>query len=210
MSIPVRKSLCLIVLSVVLFSGVASAFDREQEGSRYRQWLTQLEQDLGVLIDQVPAEQPITRDDVERVCTKSLVPGFRATHNFAEFLAVRPSKGYDGKKLTYYGALQVVMHLLKASIPAGQGGLFPESPDSAFPDKALAVWYVHITDGSILQPYFDDKRAFKPYRLPANGVLERDVYPFLLFEDSPGGLRLGGFGREWWGAVQFLDSARFY
>ena len=206
------KTLFMALLVVALSAGRAFAFDREREGDRYRQWLHQLNLDIAALSEQVPPSRPVTRQDIERFCAKSLVPGSRATQNFAEFLtAVRPyGKKKNGEPQSYGGTLKILMHLLDASVPAGQGGKFPEAPGSGFADRSLTVWYVHIQGGSILQSYFDDKNVFKPYRLPKDGVFERDVYPFLLFEDAPAGLRFGGFGREWWGAASYLSNVSLY
>jgi hypothetical protein len=68
---------------------------------------------------------------------------------------------------------------------------------------------MHIHGGDRLQRYFEDERAFKPYHLPPDGQLERNAYPFMMFEAKTGDLRFGGFGSEWFGAVQRLDNMQF-
>ena len=202
--------LCFLLL-LLTAPHPAHAFDRVSAGQRYRQWYAQLQSDLYDLVENVPRNRPVTREDVERWCARSVVPGSRAVPNLVEFLSVLPSlENGKQKRLSYPSALRLIMGVLDLSLPAGDGGLFPEAVGAPFPNKTLQVWYMHIDGGSLLQPYFADTNAFKPYHLPASGTLERDAYPFLLFEDGKNGLRFGGFGQEWWGAVSTLNNAQYF
>ena len=196
--------------ALLICAAPAWAFDRVKEGERYRQWYAQLQKDIETLREQVPSGKPLSNEDVERWCANSLVPGSRAIENLRSWLSSGSGVSAAGGGIVIVGPTAIIMSLLESSIPAGQGGLFPEKEGSAFPDKALTVWYMHISGGSILQPYFADGRSFKPYRLPPPGVLERDAYPFLLFEDRGGRLRFGGVSQEWFGAVQYLHSIQFH
>ncbi|WP_233461652.1 hypothetical protein [Achromobacter insolitus] len=68
---------------------------------------------------------------------------------------------------------------------------------------------MHVDGDGRLEPYFNNPEVFKPYRLPQAGPLERNAYPFLLFEDRDGKLRLGGVSREFWDLVKFMDALQY-
>ena len=204
-----RKFSFLPVLTLILVSGSCQAFDRAKEGERYRQWYQRLQKDIATLRQRVPSEQPISKEDVERWCVNSLVPGSRAIENVRDWLSGGSGISRAGE-IAIVGPTRILMGMLETSMPAGQGGLYAEKTGSGFPNNALTVWYVHIPGGSILQDYFEKQGPFKPYHLPPPGVLERDAYPFLLFEDRNGRLRFGGVSREWYGAVGYLYNIQFF
>ena len=160
--------------------------------------------------EHVPPGATVSNEDVEHWCSNSLVPGSRAIQNFRDWSSGGSGISSSGGETSYYGALKIIMYLLETGIPAGYGGMFPERDGNGFPSNKLAVWYVHVQAGGILEDYFESRDSFNPYHLPANGVLERNAYPFLLFEDHDGRLRFGGFGSEWWGTAQFINNAQFY
>jgi hypothetical protein len=195
-------------VALALVSSRVHAFQRAAALDRYSHWLSQLGADLKQVANQVQDDQPITADDIGQWCVKSIVPGSRSAINFAEWLDLahrfrnRRSRG----EIFLLEHAQI-MDLFASSIPAGVGGLYPESPNSNFPDRTLTVWYMHIHGGNELQQYFDSKHYFKPYHLPRDGELERAAYPFLLFEDTGSTLRLGGMGAEWYGAATWLNSS---
>ena len=186
------------------------AFDRVKEGERYRQWYAQFQKDIEALREHVPSGQPISNAEVERWCANSLVPGSRAIDNVRGWVSGGGGVSAAGGGIVIVGPTRIVISLLESSMPAGQGGWYPEKEGSPFPDKTLRVWYMHIPGTSILQTYFDEKSNFDPYRLPPDGVLERKAYPFLLFEDKGGRLRFGGVSQEWFGAVQYLHNIQFH
>lgn len=200
----------LLCCALLMGAAPVSAFDRVKEGERYRQWYAQLQKDIESLLAHVPSGAPLTNEDIERWCANSLVPGSRAIHNLRDWLSGGAGISRAGGGIAIVGPTTILISLLESSIPAGQGGLFPEKEGSGFPDKTLTVWYMHIPGNSVLQPYFDDARNFKPYRLPAEGVLERNAFPFLLFEDKGGRLRFGGVSQEWFGAVQYLHGIQLH
>lgn len=191
-----RRRLLLAGLTAAWWCPPARAFDRVAARDRYRDWLNRFHNDLTALANEVPKGAPATLADVERCCSGSVVPGSRGAHNVTEWYARALSENRGGWVLRAF-------QLMERSIPAGQGGLFPEAPQSGFPDRTLTVWYMHIHSGEALSPYFRNPQRFSPYRLPPDGQLERNAYPFLLFEDGAAGLRFGGAGKEWHGAVQF-------
>lgn len=203
-----RRQWLLSAASMVLLNGQAFAFNRVQAGERYRRWLQQLKEDIGVLATQLPPDEPVLVEYVDTWCSKSIVPGSRAAQNFSEWINLSWLEGERrvSGEIAFFGRLSVAMHLLEASIPAGEGGLFPEPELSPYPDRALSVWYMHIDAGGLLDRYFD---TLTPHRLPPAGTLERNVYPFLLFEDRGAALRLGGVSREWFGAMQSAYDLQF-
>ena len=180
------------VLLAGVCAGMASspgawAFDRAKEGERYRVWLERFKRDLQVLSAKVSRQEPLSLDHIHQYCAGSLVPHSRAAKNFLDWLNHSRKKGDAtvSGEIVFVGPLTIVMRLLAASIPAGNGGLFDEPKDSGYADRTLSVWYMHIHGGEHLQRYFDNPKAFAPYHLPAEGQLERAAYPFLLFEDQP-------------------------
>lgn len=46
---------------------------------------------------------------------------------------------------------------------------------NGFPSNALAVWYVHIQAGGVLETYFELHHTFKPYVYDANNRLLRVI-----------------------------------
>jgi len=205
-----HRIIALLGFFLILAAGPAHAFDRIAASTQYQQWLVQLKSDINTVYRQVPREQEISKADIARWCAESVVPGSRGEDNLAEWLNSnrgQPSHTRSGE-IIYVSAFRVLMNLFEASIPAGDGGIFPEPVGSPYPDLKLHAIYMHIDGGESLERYF--KEAFIPYRLPPEGKVERDAYPFLLFEQSKGKLRFGGVGKEWWGAFQRIYNVQFH
>ncbi|MBK9992026.1 MAG: hypothetical protein IPP19_15210 [Verrucomicrobia bacterium] len=199
---------CLAGLSCV--SKAEAAFDRSVASERYRAWYARLQADIATVVKQVPAGQQITAADVARLCESSVVPGSRGASNLADWLnqsRKSPSHSVSGE-IVLIGKFLVLMHLFEQATPVGEGGLFSEPPGNGFPDRSLQVIYME-TKGCDGLDSVAVSELFKPYHLPPDGTLERDVYPFLLFEEKDGLLRYGGMGREWRAVFQRIYSMQF-
>ncbi|MNR04455.1 hypothetical protein D3C85_1204190 [compost metagenome] len=98
------------------------------------------------------------------------------------------------------------MGVLESAIPAGQGGIYPET-EASLKGPDLTVWYMHVDVGDMTNTYLLSPQNFTPYRLPPAGTLERKAYPFLLMESREGALRLGGVSGELWGLIVHLHNA---
>ncbi|KQZ98144.1 hypothetical protein ASD71_22935 [Achromobacter sp. Root565] len=185
-------------------SAIAAAqpFDRHAENVRYQQWLGEFRQDLLGLRQSADA-QP---GDINTLFAGTVVPGSRATA-LLEKLAAAPSGGTSGE-IHFVGIRRVFLAALSDAVVAGDGGIYPET-QTAFQQPALRVRYVHVDGGGRLERYFDDPEVFKPYRLPESGVFARNAYPFLLFEERDGKLRLGGVSKEFWDLVTFMDALQY-
>lgn len=194
----------------VLAQAAAPEFDRAAAAERYRAWEARFEQDLRKYAEESADNKAMTDKDIERIFAASVVPDSRAITNIrALFGDNKPAYTVSGE-IVFSGGQTLLLKLLRQSYPAGQGGIFPEAADSPFPAK-LSVWYMHIQGGELLESnYFSSPRHFNPYHLPANGVLERDAYPFLMFEERGDSLRWGGIGREYWGALTTLWNVQFF
>jgi len=202
-------TLCLMGLSFV--SKAEAAFDRAVASERYRAWYARLQADIATVGKQVPAGQQITETDVARLCESSVVPGSRGTRNLADWLnqaRKNPSHTVSGE-IVIIGKFLVLMHMFEQATPVGEGGLFPETPGNGYPDRSLQVIYME-TKGCDGVDSISVGELFKPYHLPPAGMLERDAYPFLMFEEKDGRLRYGGMGREWWGVFQNIFSTQFH
>ncbi|EHK68122.1 hypothetical protein KYC_01869 [Achromobacter arsenitoxydans SY8] len=175
------------------------AFDRHAENQRYRQWLDTFRQDLGRLRN-IP---PPRAADLDAHFANSIVPGSRAAKLMKELAAASPG-GVSGE-IRFAGIQRIFLGVLADSVVAGDGGIFPET-QPAFQQTALRVRYMHVDGGGRAERYFSDPETFKPYRLPEPGVFARDAYPFLLFEERDGKLRLGGVSKEFWDLVTFMDA----
>lgn len=185
-------------------SAVAAAqpFDRHAENVRYQQWLGEFRQDL-LRLRQSADAQP---GDIDALFAGTVVPGSRATA-LLEQLAAAHSGGKSGE-IHFVGIRRVFLAALSDAVVAGDGGIYPET-QTAFQQPALRVRYVHVDGGGRLERYFNDPDVFKPYRLPEPGVFARNAYPFLLFEERDGKLRLGGVSREFWDLVTFMDALQY-
>lgn len=205
-SISRRNALCAAA-GVLLPSSHAWAFDRALSLTRFRQWMKRLETDLLLTEDKVPAKEAITPGHIDQWCTGSIVPGSRGSQNFAEFLNLlrQDDRSYWTRKGS---ALDLALHVLERSIPAGQGGTYPEEQGSPFAHPKLSVWYVHIDGGERLARHFANPDLFSPYQLPPAGEFKRRAYPFLLFDTQHQDIRFGSFGQEWWGVLKFIDGQR--
>lgn len=209
------RRLFLFAALACLLTGPAQAdtppaFDRAAAGARYRAWEARFENDLRVYAKERAAGKAAAPKDVERIFAHSLAPGSRAISNVQQLFSGTTADYTQSGEIIFVGPRVLLLKMLKNSYPAGQGGAFPEPPGSTFP-PGLTVWYMHIQSGDLLEErYFSNPAIFKPYHLPPNGTLERDAYPFLLFEDKNGELRLGGFGREYWGALETLWNVQFF
>lgn len=197
-----RAASCLAALLWGLaLAPAAQAFDRQAQTQRYQQWVKDFEHDML----QLSAVRDPTDADVERLFANTVVPSSRAVA-FVRQLAAQPPGSVSGG-IAFRGRARLTLALLRQAVVAGDGGPYTDTPAGKAP-LTLRAWYLHIDDGGRMERYFNDPASFKPYHLPPDGTLERDAYPFLIFEDGPR-LRLGAMTREFWNAVLFLDNLQY-
>lgn len=190
---------CLCVGWLFTTSATAQDFNRAAEFKRYRAWFTVFTQDMDRL---ATTRSPLSDAQLDALFERSVVPGSRAA-GFIRQIFTR-STG-DGTYRSQQGPRPVFMGVLASGIPAGQGGIYPES-DAAFQGKDLTVWYLHVDVGDMTNTYLLSSGQFTPYRLPPAGAFERRAYPFLLMESRDGALRLGGVSAELWGLITWLHN----
>jgi hypothetical protein len=200
------RRLWLLALAslLALQPGLAGAqdFDRQAENQRYQQWLRDFKQDL-LRLRQSPDP---TQADVDALFANTVVPGSRATGLVKELAAAK--QGSTSGEIHFVGIQRVLLGALSDAVVAGDGGIYPDT-QAAYQKDALRVRYMHVDGGGRLERHFSNPEVFKPYRLPAPGVFARDAYPFLLFEEHNGKLRLGGVSREFWDLVRFMDALQY-
>ena len=183
--------------------------DRAKQGQRYRVWLAQFENDVRHYRSEIAKGGASTDEEIARIFARSVVPDSRAINNVRDVFGSGGPDYSRGGEIVFVGPAPVLLRTLRASVPAGAGGTFPESTQSHFP-RDLSVWYMHIDGSEDSQSrYFEAHEVFNPYRLPPPGKLERHAYPFLLFEDHDDALRFGGFSAEYWGLVQYLLQLQY-
>ncbi|WP_234015852.1 hypothetical protein [Achromobacter spanius] len=199
---PMRHLIAAALMAFQCAIAVAQPFDRHAENVRYQQWLGEFRQDL-LRLRQSADAQP---EDINTLFAGTVVPGSRASA-LLEKLAAAHSGGTSGE-IHFVGIRRVFLAALSDAVVAGDGGIYPET-QTAFQQPALRVRYVHVDGGGRLERYFNDPEVFKPYRLPEPGVFARNAYPFLLFEERDGKLRLGGVSREFWDLVTFMDALQY-
>lgn len=206
------RSILFCGMGLLLCCLPAQGFDRIAAGTQYRQWLAQLKTDIGTLQKNVPTDREITQADVEHWCAQSVVPGSRGVINITSWLNLsrhQPAYSVSGE-IVFSGPMVVLMRLLEQEIPAGDGGLFPEAAGSSFPDHLLHVVYMHVHSSDSDERFFSQSDTFKPYHLPLEGQLERQAYPFLLFEQNEARWRFGGISAEWWAVAQYFYNVQFF
>ncbi|MDR7947295.1 hypothetical protein [Achromobacter aegrifaciens] len=196
--------LLLLALLITLHGGLAhaQAFDRQAENARYRQWLEDFRADL----QRLRQSPDPAKADIDSLFAKTIVPGSRGTQ-LVRTLAQAPGDSTSGE-IHYAGLQRVFLAALADAVVAGDGGDYPET-QAKYQKQVLRVRYMHVDGGGRLESFFNDPEHFKPYRLPAPGTLERDAYPFLLFEEHDGKLRLGGVSKEFWELVRFMDTLQY-
>ena len=205
-----RREFLLASAVVALPCAAAPTHALDGANERYRQWLAQLLADLAQLAVQAKGAAGIPLDRIEQYCSKSIVPDSRGAHLLSELLTGAAQRRREGRaRQRHAGQDLVTLQLLDLSVPAGYGGPFPEAAGSGFPSNRFSVWYMHLSAGDALAPYFDDKTRFSPYELPPDGQLRRKAFPFLLFETSGSALRLAGVSAEWIGAVYYLIQKQY-
>lgn len=205
-----RRDFLLTGVTLAIAGTPSWGFEAERTTLRYRNWLSRFQRDLVELGADLAVKPGVSDDRVGIICKSSIVPHSRAALMISEWLAEVADKRDDHRGARrYVGLDSVVMLLLEDSVPAGFGGLFPETSESRFPSNRFSVWYMHIGGPEALQAYFDDKAQFPNYQLPPNGTLKRHAYPFLLFEDAGNMLRLAGIGAEWMGAAVYLHRKQY-
>jgi hypothetical protein len=190
----------MILLCSLLLAPTAQAFDRQAETQRYRQWVKDFEHDL----TQLAAVRDPSDADIERLFANTVVPSSRAVA-FVRQLAAQPGGSASGG-IAFRGAARLTIGVLRQAVVAGDGGPYIDTPPGK-PPLTLRAWYLHIDGGGRLERLFNDPERLKPYHLPPDGTLERDAYPFLVFDDGPR-LRLGAITREFWDVVRFMDNAQ--
>lgn len=195
--------LCLGCLAFLLAGNAWSQeFDRAAELVRYRAWLTDFKQDLNRLS---ASRRPLSEAELDAMFARTVVPGSRGAAFIRQSFARR---GGDGAYFPQTGPRAVFLGVLDSGIPAGQGGVYPET-DPALNVADLTVWYLHVDVGDMTNTYLLSDKHFTPYRLPPPGKLERNAYPFLLMDTHGGALRLGGVSSELWGLIAYLHNAAF-
>ena len=200
-----RLGLCFGLCLSLLLAGNAQAqgFDRAAELQRYRAWMQRFTQDMDTL---AATRTPLTDPQLDALFARSVVPGSRASA-FIRQAFTRPAG--DHAYLPVHGAQTVVMAVLNSAIPAGQGGLYPET-DASLQGPDLTVWYLHVDVGDMTNTYLESPANFSPYRLPPAGKLERNAFPFVLMDTRGDTLRLGGVSRELAGLMTYLQHAAAY
>ncbi len=194
-------SLCLACLGFLpAGNALAQEFNRAAELVRYRTWLTAFKQDLDRLS---AAPRPLSEAELDAMFARTVVPGTRGAGFIRQAFTQR---GGEGAYFPKPGPRAVFMAVLDSAIPAGQGGLYPET-DAALNVADLTVWYLHVDVGDMTNTYLLSGEHFTPYRLPPPGKLERNAYPFLLMDTRDGALRLGGVSSELWGLIAYLHNA---
>lgn len=193
--------LCLGCLGLLpTGQALAQEFNRAAELARYRTWLSAFKQDL----DQLSAMPgPLSQAQLEAMFARTVVPGSRGAGFIRQAFTQR---GGEGAYFPKSGPRAVLMAVLDSAIPAGQGGLYPET-DAALNVADLTVWYLHVDVGDMTNTYLLSGEHFTPYRLPPPGKLERNAYPFLLMDTRDDALRLGGISSELWGLIAYLHNA---
>lgn len=198
--------LCFVSLACVggLWSANAMAqdFNRAAELVRYRAWFQAFTHDLDAL---AATRGPLTEAQLDERFARSVVPGSRAASFLRQTFTRR---GDDGLYYPQAGSRAVFTGVLASAIPAGQGGVYPETTP-AVDVGDLTVWYLHVDVGDMANTYLLSPEHFKPYRLPPPGKLERDAYPFLLMDTRDKALRLGGISSELWGLIVYLHNAAY-
>lgn len=193
--------LCVAVLSLLPAANAwAQEFNRAAELVRYRAWLTAFKQDMDRLS---AARRPLSESELDAMFARSVVPGSRGAAFIRQSFARRAS---DGAYFPQAGPRALLLGVLDSGIPAGQGGIYPES-DPAITVSDLTVWYLHVDVGDMTNTYLLSDKHFTPYRLPPAGKLERNAYPFLLMDTHSSALRLGGVSSELWGLIAYLHNA---
>lgn len=198
---PLWLAAAVVVMAFQSAIAAAQPFDRHGENVRYQQWLSEFRQDLLRL--QSADGQP---RDINALFAGTVVPGSRAAALLEKLATAQP--GGTSGEIHFVGIRRVFLAALSDAVVAGDGGIYPET-QPAFQHPALRVMYVHVDGGGRLERYFNDPEVFKPYRLPAPGVFARNAYPFLLFEERDGKLRLGGVSKEFWDLVTFMDALQY-
>lgn len=198
--------LCLACLTYLGYLPTSTAatqgFNRAAELVRYRAWLKDFTQDL----DRLSAtRRPLSDAQLDEMFARTVVPGSRAAGFIRQSFARRAK---DGSYISQTGPRRVFLGVLESGIPAGQGGLYPET-DPALDVGDLTVWYLHVDVGDMTNTYLLSPDHFTPYRLPPPGKLERKAYPFLLMQTDHGALRLGGVSSELWGLIVYLHNAAY-
>ncbi|MBC9906431.1 hypothetical protein [Achromobacter xylosoxidans] len=199
-----RAWLLLLAILITLHGGLAhaQAFDRQAENARYRQWLEDFRADL----QRLRQSPDPAKADIDSLFAKTIVPASRGTQ-LVRTLVEAPGDSTSGE-VHYAGLQRVFLAALANAVVAGDGGNYPET-QAKYQKQVLRVRYMHVDGGGRLESFFNDPENFKPYRLPAPGTLERDAYPFLLFEEHEGKLRLGGVSKEFWDLVKFMDTQQY-
>lgn len=176
----------------------AQAFDRQAQTQRFARWVSDFQRDFRKL----DGVRNPTDADIERIFADTIVPGSRAV-TFVRQMSEQP-EGSTAGGIAFAGPRRLVLSVLRQAVVAGDGGPYTDAPPGKAPQQ-LRAWYLHIDGGGMLEPLFADREIYTDYRLPATGTLEREVYPFLLFQEGPT-LRLGAITREFWAVIQYLDN----
>lgn len=201
----------LLLIALLAYSTIGHAFDRAAAGAAYEQWFEHFIADVGHLRNALIDNPDLTPEDVDRICAASIAPHSRMSAFILDLAqnSVRQGDVHSGGEIVSFGPLYLLQYFLAESLPAGDGGLWPEPDAKQFPTTDVRVLYVHINGGSILAGHLNNPDYFAPYHLPPDGVLQRKAYPFLLFQNQQGRLRLAGLGQEYWGALNYLYSIQF-
>lgn len=208
---PLQICRCLFLLLLLTSTSISHAFDRAAAGASYEAWFEQFIADVGRLRNALIDHPDLTPDDVDKICAASIASHSRMSAFVLDLAqnSVRHGDVHSGGEIVSYGPLYLLQRVLADTIPAGDGGLWVEPEPKKYTASDVRVLYVHIHGDSLLAEYFSDSRNFAPYHLPPEGTLQRKAYPFLLFQNQQGKLRLAGLGQEYWGALDYLYSKQF-
>lgn len=191
---------------MLVFAQSTLAFDRGMAGEEYRQWLRVFLKDAQALRDALGRNPNLEIDEIDRICEASLAPHSRATFLLREMMIGTAQSGEAPNRREIFLISNMFGRILEYSIPSGDGGLWKEPRSDQYSMQDVRVMYMHV---QVDEDAFTATRGFLDYHLPPNGVLERNVYPFLMFQRHEGQLRLAGVGSEYWGLLRYVINVGF-
>jgi hypothetical protein len=185
-------------------------FDKAGTKVRYEDWYARFEADIRALAKELHTGRKPDQARMNEIFADSLVPDSRMILFLGNLVKKDPDAfGIGRTDPPVRGWANVMMFLLRGSVPAGQGGLFKAS--KMIPsDKGSFVWYLTMPADSSISEVLKDPKIFTPYHLPPAGVLERHAYPFVIFREEHGKLYLTSISKEFAQVVIALYQMQLY
>lgn len=195
-----QKVFFVTIIFFILFSServfATDDLTLDEVKQAYPIWYKAFESDyrsLSKRIHENKSAQAISKEEINVLFKNSVEPDSKMIELLFRWALKGRTQDHRNSDFMIYSPGSVLILLLQAATPTGVGG--------AYQPQRWAI-YIDVEEYSSFNPYAKNK-------VPENGKLVRDVYPFMIFKKVEGRLMLESLSKEFGEILNRLVKAQF-